>query len=390
MSSCCYRVPIFRLRPPGSTASWSARQRVLLAVLVGAMVMAQLAFVANAGADTASDLDAARQRVAAAQAEANAAADELSRAEGRYEELEGKISDLSSEIQQAQARIDLLQVRVLERAVGAYVNRGGSGGMLDSMLSTKSPLDAARRSRFLDQANQVDNAVVDDLDSLRSDLTEKQKELDQQREEQRLVRERLTERNVSVQATLAEANAARDELAARLEREQAAAAAAEAARIRALQAASRPQAPSSGSTGGGGAGQIIVNPGGGSFQCPVNGAAYSDNYGPRGSGFHYGIDMFASTGVPLVAVKGGTLSFMPMNGAGGNEAYLAANDGNVYFYAHLSQYVGGPRSVSQGEVIGLVGSTGNSSAPHLHFEIRVGGANGQRIDPYPTLQSAGC
>lgn len=354
------------------------------------MVMAQLAFVANAGADTASDLDAARQRVAAAQAEANAAADELSRAEGRYEELEGKISDLSSEIQQAQARIDLLQVRVLERAVGAYVNRGGSGGLLDSMLSTKSPLDAARRSRFLDQANQVDNAVVDDLDSLRSDLTEKQKELDQQREEQRLVRERLTERNVSVQATLAEANAARDELAARLEREQAAAAAAEAARIRALQAASRPQAPSSGSTGGGGAGQIIVNPGGGSFQCPVNGAAYSDNYGPRGSGFHYGIDMFASTGVPLVAVKGGTLSFMPMNGAGGNEAYLAANDGNVYFYAHLSQYVGGPRSVSQGEVIGLVGSTGNSSAPHLHFEIRVGGANGQRIDPYPTLQSAGC
>ena len=157
-------------------------------------------------------------------------------------------------------------------------------------------------------------------------------------------------------------------------------------RIRAAQAASRPQ-PSSGNPG---AGQIIANSGGGSFQCPVAGSAYSDSYGPRGSGFHYGIDMFAPTGVPLVAVKSGSVSYMPLDGAGGNEAYVLANDGNVYFYAHLSQFVGGARSVSQGEVIGLVGSTGDATAPHLHFEIRIGGANGQRIDPYPTLQSAGC
>ena len=100
--------------------------------------------------------------------------------------------------------------------------------------------------------------------------------------------------------------------------------------------------------------------------------------------------MFAPTGVPLVAVKSGSVSYMPLDGAGGNEAYVLANDGNVYFYAHLSQFVGGARSVSQGEVIGLVGSTGDATAPHLHFEIRIGGANGQRIDPYPTLQSAGC
>jgi murein DD-endopeptidase MepM/ murein hydrolase activator NlpD len=135
---------------------------------------------------------------------------------------------------------------------------------------------------------------------------------------------------------------------------------------------------------------VIANPGGGAFQCPVVGSAYSDSYGPRGGGFHYGIDMMAPTGTPEVAVKAGTVSYIPMGGAGGNEAYLAANDGNVYYYAHLSQFVGGARSVAQGEVIGLVGSTGSSTAPHLHFEIRIGGANGQRIDPYPTLVAAGC
>jgi murein DD-endopeptidase MepM/ murein hydrolase activator NlpD len=249
-------------------------------------------------------------------------------------------------------------------------------------------MQAARRALFLEQANQKDDRVVAQLNALREDLETEHATLRKQREEQQALKERLATQTEAMQQRLADASRARDELAARLERQQAAAAAAEAARIRALQAASRPQNVSGAPAGG--AGQIIANPGGGSFQCPVAGAAYSDDYGPRSSGFHYGIDMFAATGTPLVAVKAGTVSQMPMDGAGGNEAYVSANDGNVYFYAHLSQYAGGPRSVAQGEVIGYVGSTGNASAPHLHFEIRLGGANGSRIDPYPTLTAAGC
>lgn len=356
----------------------------------GALVVLTAVFGLSgaARADTASDLEAARQRVAAAQAEANAAANDLSLAQGRYEATRAKIDELTESIAQMQARIEVLELQVIDRAIGAYVGRGVASSTFESMFSTRGPLEAARRERFLDQANQSDNRAIGQLDAMRAGVTEQQALLKQEREAQQVINEQLAARNVEVQSLLAEANRARDELAAKLEREQAAAAAAEAARIRAAQAASRPQ-PAPG-TSGGGAGQVIANPGGGSFQCPVTGSGYSANYGPRGSGFHYGIDMFASTGVPLVAVKGGTVSFMPMNGAGGNEAYLAANDGNVYFYAHLSQYVGGPRTVAQGEVIGLVGSTGNSSAPHLHFEIRIGGANGQRIDPYPTLQAAGC
>ena len=126
----------------------------------------------------------------------------------------------------------------------------------------------------------------------------------------------------------------------------------------------------------------------GPFSCPVQGAAYSNDYtGPEA---HAGIDMFVPTGTPAVAVKAGEVTFKPNEGAGGNAAYLAADDGNTYFYAHFSQYVGEPRTVAKGEVIGLTGMTGNATAPHVHFEIRLGGVNGYRTNPYSTLKSAGC
>jgi murein DD-endopeptidase MepM/ murein hydrolase activator NlpD len=126
------------------------------------------------------------------------------------------------------------------------------------------------------------------------------------------------------------------------------------------------------------------------FRCPVDGSSYTGDFGPRGSGFHSGIDMHAPTGTPIWAVKSGSVHYT-LESAGGLVVYLSADDGNVYYYAHMSEILGGgDRGVGQGEPIGRVGETGNATGPHLHFEIRLGGANGQRIDPYPTLRNAGC
>jgi murein DD-endopeptidase MepM/ murein hydrolase activator NlpD len=127
----------------------------------------------------------------------------------------------------------------------------------------------------------------------------------------------------------------------------------------------------------------------GNFHCPVFGSTYTNNYGPRGSGFHYGIDMVAPTGTPTWAVKSGNVWYA-LETAGGLVAYLVADDGNAYYYAHMSNTNGGNRRVGQGEHIGYVGQTGNATGPHLHFEIRLGGVNGQRVNPYNTLINAGC
>ena len=90
--------------------------------------------------------------------------------------------------------------------------------------------------------------------------------------------------------------------------------------------------------------------------------------------------MLAPTGTPLVAVVSGSVQFK-QNSLGGNAVWLAGSDGNRYYYAHLSGFEGSSRGVSQGEVIGYVGDTGNASGtPHLHFEVHPGGgAAGQPV-----------
>ncbi len=126
------------------------------------------------------------------------------------------------------------------------------------------------------------------------------------------------------------------------------------------------------------------------LRCPVTGARWGDGYGPRGSGFHWGVDLFEPLATPAVAVVAGRVHDVPNEGAGGNVVYLTAPDGTVYQYAHLLDFTGGDRSVRAGEAVGRVGQTGNATAVHLHFEIRIGGMAGSRVDPAPTLRAAGC
>jgi murein DD-endopeptidase MepM/ murein hydrolase activator NlpD len=66
-------------------------------------------------------------------------------------------------------------------------------------------------------------------------------------------------------------------------------------------------------------------------------------------------------------------------------AYIEGDNGVTFVYYHLSEYVGAPRHVNPGEVIGKVGQTGDATGPHLHFEMRPGGRTAAPIDPYSTL-----
>ncbi|MGW2014772.1 M23 family metallopeptidase [Streptomyces sp. NPDC001927] len=108
------------------------------------------------------------------------------------------------------------------------------------------------------------------------------------------------------------------------------------------------------------------------------------------SGYHTGVDFIASSGTSVKAVGAGTVHSAGWSGAYGNEVVIQHADGTYSQYAHLSSLsVSTGQTVTGGQQIGLSGSTGNSSGPHLHFEIRTGPSYGSDIDPLAYLRQHG-
>jgi murein DD-endopeptidase MepM/ murein hydrolase activator NlpD len=128
------------------------------------------------------------------------------------------------------------------------------------------------------------------------------------------------------------------------------------------------------------------------YTAPVN-ASPSGSYkasGARWSNGHTGEDFAAASGTPVKAVTNGTVVSAGWGGAYGNQVVIRHEDGRYSQYGHLSSLsVSAGQQVSTGQQIGAVGSTGNSTGPHLHFEIRTAPGYGSDIDPLAYLRAHG-
>ncbi|NJP68825.1 M23 family metallopeptidase [Streptomyces sp. ventii] len=129
-----------------------------------------------------------------------------------------------------------------------------------------------------------------------------------------------------------------------------------------------------------------------SFTAPLSGYTLSAYYGQSGgmwsSGYHTGLDFQAPSGTPIKNIHSGTVTQAAWAGSYGYQVIVKLDNGTELSYSHMSSMsVVAGQKVTTGDLLGNVGSTGNSSGPHLHLEVRPGG--GGAVDPLSWLRGNG-
>lgn len=250
--------------------------------------------------------------------------------------------------------------------------------------------------RMLEELKAMADTIAEDRAELEAELTaqeeakallaEKEATLLVQREEAdalllqlKLESDNLTEEYLANEEAEAEARAAVMALQAEYD---AALSAEEAARL-----AAQNKNNVAGGGGSSGGGSSSVSPSTSGFTNPLNYIYVTCAYGWRthpiwgDRRFHYGVDLAGNQGDPIYAIASGTVTSAYYDKANGYNVALSHGGGYGSLYAHMTGLiVSAGDYVSQGQVIGYVGSTGWSTGPHLHFEIHVNGATANPMD----------
>lgn len=235
-----------------------------------------------------------------------------------------------------------------------------------TLKTVKAELRVARRETAATKSQQatVTAAAAEktaEQRGIRDALVVRQNELVAARSEKESLLGQVGAERREAEEDLAAMQAASRNIAARIQAAQSQAASASGA------SASSPQA----SVGGGG------SPSAAGFVWPVGGVLTS-GFGPRWGRMHEGIDVAAPTGTPIVAAASGTVIYSGWMGGYGNLVIIDHGGGIATAYGHQSAIYVTAGPVSQGQAIGAIGSTGHSTGPHLHFEVRI---NGAPVDP---------
>ena len=322
---------------------------------------------------------------------------QIAQEQNEIDDLDSKISDLNKQIQDAQNKLnekqenyDKQEKLLEERLVAAY--EAGETSYLDVLLSSDSLTDLISNYYLISEITENDLNLMDkikkeqeEIENAKTTLENSKKELDNSKSEKQAKATQLQETKNQKDAYVAQLNEDEKNTQAQLEqfeqdKRNIQAQLAEIARKEAEQMASS------------GASNVSNNPSSSGYIRPV--AGYSITTGWYGYAGHTGVDFSGAgiSGKPVLAVKDGTVvtSTALKNSNGSYRSYgeyivINHHDGTMTLYAHGapgSRRVSAGQSVKQGQQIMSVGTTGNSTGYHLHFEVRV---NGRPVNPAPYL-----
>ena len=336
---------------------------------------------------------------------------------------EGEIVDLQSQIDTLQAQITEKQTNIKEqeekyveqkellekRLVAMYET--GNTSYLDMLLSADGLSDFISKYYIIEQLTEYDTELLkniqetktkietekNELETAKTEVESSKKQIESKRSaltvlvsEKNVLVGNLSEEEKALESDLEQFEKDKKDIQAQLEAIAAAEAAerkaAEEARKKA-EAAAAANSGSSSSSSDTTSSAAVSSPSTSGFICPLAGKSKANiTTGYHGYAGHTGVDFACSSGTPIMAAKGGkvVISTALRNSSGGYRSYgnyvvISHGDGTMTLYAHMnSRAVESGATVSQGQTIGYVGSTGNSTGPHLHFEVRV---NGKCVNP---------
>lgn len=318
--------------------------------------------------------------------------------QNQIDDLDSKINDLNAKINEAQKKVDEAQAeydrnKELAEARLVVMQESGDTTYLDMLLTSSSITDFISNYYLASELAEADTQLLDSIEKERkevedakAELENSKKELDTQKASKQSVATQLQASKSQKDAKVASLSADEKQAQAELDQFE--------ADKREIQAELAKIAAEEAKNNGGGT-VITGNPSASGYIFPVAGLSKANinnkNY-PSYIG-HTGVDVNINvTGRSVVAVKAGTveksLALKNPNGtyrSYGEYVVINHHDGTMTLYAHMladSRRVQKGQSVSQGQVIGIVGSTGNSSGTHLHFEVLV---NGRPVNPLPYL-----
>lgn len=320
----------------------------------------------------------------------------LERAQADREAAEAELAELMVDIASAEDDVARQRRQAEERAVAAYVHPRGQG--IEVLLGTKDLNELHEKTVLIGQVAEYDREVLDQFLAAEAALGEQRLEAEEARGRSAKAQAEADAAVASLAAARAEQQTVQEALEVKIaafEHEADGLEAEEAeltALIKTRQAAARQaavppttSAPTQPDPAPSAPGPLPTPPPTTSpppvttqLSWPVNGVLTSP-FGWRWGRMHNGIDIGAPTGTSIKAAAGGYVYFAGTMGGYGNVVLIDHGGGLTTLYAHQSQIkssVG--QTVSRGQQIGLVGSTGHSTGPHLHFEVR---KNGVPVDP---------
>ena len=293
---------------------------------------------------------------------------ELGRVRDRLEVARDRLERVRSEL--ATAR-EVLSQRLVE------IYMADEPDSLTVVLEADGFADLLERTEYLDRLSDQDAEVTGRVRKLRVKVKRRTDELGVLEDREEATTATIMQRRNDLVSSRTRLVSARGELSGARAQRRSALGRVRTSRVHlerdldGLEAESaRVQARLLGSAGGGGP----IRRGGGRFIVPTNGS-FTSPFGMRWGRLHAGVDIAAPIGTPIRAADSGRVAIAGPTGGYGNYTCIQHGGNLSTCYGHQSRIgVSVGASVRQGQVIGAVGNTGNSTGPHLHFEVRVGGS----------------